>query len=128
MITNGFRWVSTTRAFPGCYYEVLGGLIVATQWQLSSPRGLESCNPGRRIPTYSFEAASFEAFSFEAASFEALCFESASFEACSFEAASFEAFSFEAASFDAFSPGPGSTPMSGHEISRPSRTFSGSHP
>ena len=128
MITNGFRWVSTTRAFPGCYYEVLGGLIVATQWQLSSPRGLESCNPGRRIPTYSFEDASFEAFSFEAASFEALCFESASFEACSFEAASFEAFSFEAASFDAFSPGPGSTPMSGHEISRPSRTISGSHP
>ena len=29
---------------PGCYYEVPGGLTVATQWQLSSPRGLVSCN------------------------------------------------------------------------------------
>ena len=28
----------------GCYYQVLGGLTVATRWQLSIPRGLESYN------------------------------------------------------------------------------------
>ena len=29
---------------PGLLHQVPGGLTVATQWQLSSPRGLESCN------------------------------------------------------------------------------------
>ena len=45
-----FQWFALGFDDPGCYYQVLGGLTVATQWQLSSPRGLESCNPGRQNP------------------------------------------------------------------------------
>ena len=91
--------------------------------------GIHGGNPGRLNPTTeaaSFEAASFEPVSFGAASLEALFLESASFDAFSIEAASFAAFFFEAASFDAFLPGPGSPPISGNEVSCPSRTISGS--
>ena len=43
-----FRWFALDFDDPGCYYQVLGGLKMATRWQLSSPRGLESCNS--RVP------------------------------------------------------------------------------
>ena len=35
---------------PGCYYQFRGGRTVATRWQLSRPRGLDSCSPGRQNP------------------------------------------------------------------------------
>ena len=46
-----FLWFALGFDDPGCYYQVLGGLTVATRWQLSSPRGPESYNsqsPGTR--------------------------------------------------------------------------------
>ena len=39
-----FLWFALGFDDPGCYYQVLGGLTVATRWQLSSPRGPESYN------------------------------------------------------------------------------------
>ena len=39
-----FLWFALGFDDPGCYYQVIGGLTVATRWQLSSPRGPESYN------------------------------------------------------------------------------------
>jgi hypothetical protein len=35
-----FLWFALGFDDPGCCYQVLGGLTVATRWQLTSPRGL----------------------------------------------------------------------------------------
>ena len=50
-----FQWFALGFNDPGCYYQVLGGLTVATRWQLSSPRGLESFSPGRQHPYENYQ-------------------------------------------------------------------------